>query len=345
MILILAAIAIAAAGFVLGLPRRLIAGLFAGLYAVALLVHGLWPADSGVVRAVGGSLRGWLGLGVAGLLVAGYRVALGRLHQRAAGLPVAVVSGAFAPAELERYARHIVLREIGGPGQRKLKDARVLVVGAGGLGAPALMYLAAAGVGTIGVIDDDTVAASNLQRQIIHADARIGMAKVFSAEVAMKAVNPFVTVRPYKRRLTADIAPALFADYDLIIDGCDNFQTRYLVNAVAVQTGKPLIAGAIAQWEGQVTLYDPAHDAPCFACIFPEAPAEGLAPSCAEAGVMGALPGVVGSMIATEAIKEITGAGESLRGRMLIYDALYAENRVMRLKRRADCAVCGGLHA
>ncbi len=294
---------------------------------------------------IGYNIRGWLALavviGAAGL----YAFAIRRLRRGAAPDGPAAqmpVAGRFTEAELDRYARHIVLREVGGMGQRKLKDAKVLVIGAGGLGSPVLMYLAAAGVGTIGVIDDDTVSNSNLQRQIIHTDARIGMPKVFSAETAIKALNPFVIVRPYNRRLTAADAGQLFPDYDLILDGSDNFDTRYLVNAAAAAARKPLLSGAITQWEGQLSLYDPARGAPCYACVFPDRPAPGLAPPCAEAGVMGALPGVVGSMMAAEAIKEITGAGDSLRGRLMIYDALYGENRVIAVERRADCAVCGG---
>jgi molybdopterin/thiamine biosynthesis adenylyltransferase len=216
-----------------------------------------------------------------------------------------------------------------------------LVVGAGGLGSPALQYLAAAGVGTIGVIDDDVVDNANLQRQIIHTDARIGDPKVQSAADAMTAQNPFVTVRPYKRRLTAQDAVEIIGDYDLVLDGTDNFEARYLVNATCAALGKPLIAAALTQWEGQISLYDPASDAPCFACIFPDAPDPALVPSCAEAGVIGPLPGVVGSMMALEAVKEITRAGESLRGRLMIYDALYSQVRVVKAKRRPDCAVCG----
>ena len=167
------------------------------------------------------------------------------------------------------------------------------------------------------------------------------MPKVFSAQAAMLALNPYITVRPYHRRLAAEDAPALFADYDLILDGTDNFATRYMVNAAAVAAGKPLIAGAIAQWEGQLSLYDPARGAPCFACVFPEQPAEGLAPSCAEAGVVGALPGIVGAIMAAEAIKEITGAGQTARGRLMIHDALWGESRQIAVKRRPGCAVCG----
>ncbi|WP_170402582.1 HesA/MoeB/ThiF family protein [Ruegeria arenilitoris] len=295
-------------------------------------------------QATGGSASLWLILGGAAILVLVYGRVLKALRDRAAPTAAkepAMPSDQFSETELERYARHIVLRELGGPGQKKMKKARVLVIGAGGLGAPALQYLAAAGVGTIGVIDDDEVENANLQRQVIHRDADIGMPKVFSAQQAMEAQNPNVTVLPYHRRLTEEIAHNLFADFDLILDGTDNFDTRYLANRTAVALGKPLISGALSQWEGQLSVFDPANDAPCYQCIFPEAPAPGLAPSCAEAGVIGPLPGVVGSMMAVEAIKVITGAGRALRGEMLIYDALYGESRKITLSRRADCPVCG----
>lgn len=245
------------------------------------------------------------------------------------------------PDELDRYARHIVLREIGGPGQKALRDAKVLVIGAGGLGAPALQYLAAAGVGTIGVIDDDVVENANLQRQVIHRDQDIDMPKVFSAQAAMVAQNPYVEVRPYHRRLTEEVAADLVSDYDLVLDGTDNFETRYLANRVAVAQGKPLVSGALSQWEGQISVFDPASGAPCYQCLFPEAPAAGLAPSCAEAGVIGPLPGVIGAMMAVEAIKLITGAGQPLREEMLIYDALWGETRKIAVKKRPDCPICG----
>ncbi|MBD3766072.1 MAG: ThiF family adenylyltransferase, partial [Rhodobacterales bacterium] len=204
------------------------------------------------------------------------------------------------------------------------------------------LYLAAAGVGTIGVIDDDVVDNSNLQRQIIHADARIGMAKVASAELALRALNPFIEVRPYRRRLTPEIAADLFADYDLILDGSDNFDTRYLANRVAAAQGKPLIAAAITQWEGQLSVWDPARGAPCYECVFPNRPAAGLVPSCAEAGVAAPLPGILGAMMATEAVKLITDAGTPLRGRLMIHDALHAETRVIAVKPRPGCPACAG---
>ncbi len=313
------------------------------LYVAVLSAQLVLPPEAELRRATGGAPEPWLALGGVALVAGGYALGLRRLRQRAtpAPDPAPARDAPFREAELNRYARHIVLREIGGAGQRKLKSARVLVVGAGGLGSPVMLYLAAAGVGTIGVIDDDDVDGSNLQRQVIHADARIGMPKVFSAQAAMEALNPFITVRPYHRRLDADTAAALFADYDLILDGTDNFDTRYLVNRAAVAAGKPLISAAITQWEGQISLYDPARGAPCFECVFPERPAPGLAPACAEAGVIAPLPGVLGSMMAVEAMKEITDAGTGLRGRLVIHDALHAETRSIRVARRAGCACCG----
>lgn len=342
MIVLLIALVLVALGFFFRLPGRIVLGLLLILWAATVLVHAVLPANHALTRALGGNLRIWAFLGVAAAAILAYRALLRMARARAAAVAPPPAPGVFSAAELDRYARHIVLHEIGGMGQRKLKEAKVLVVGAGGLGSPALLYLAAAGVGTIGVIDDDTVSNSNLQRQVIHTDARIGMPKVFSAEAAIKALNPYVEVRPYHRRLTGAEAETLFADYDLILDGSDNFDTRYLVNAAAVAARKPLISAAISQWEGQIGLYDPARDAPCYACVFPERPAAGLAPSCAEAGVMGALPGVIGAMMAVEAIKAITGAGEVLRGRLMIHDALYGETRCIAVRRDPACRVCGG---
>ncbi|SMX38946.1 HesA/MoeB/ThiF family protein [Maliponia aquimaris] len=316
------------------------------LYVGVLAVQVVLPFGHPLRQATGGSAAGWLILGGFVALGLGYWLVLRRLKARAVVKEAAEapkpVPGKFREGELERYARHIVLRELGGPGQKRLKLAKVLVVGAGGLGSPALLYLAAAGVGTVGVIDDDEVDSGNLQRQVIHTDARIGMAKVFSAQAAMEALNPYLEVRPYKRRLTAEIVDELLAEYDVVLDGTDNFDTRYLVNRACVAAGKPLISGALSQWEGQVSVFDPATEGPCYQCVFPEAPAAGLAPSCAEAGVLGPLPGVVGSMMAVECVKLIAGAGAVLRGEMLIYDALWGETRKIRLKRREDCPVCGG---
>lgn len=340
MVLVMAA-ALWGLGHLLRVPtggRVLMIGI---LYVSVLMLQVALPAGHPLREATGGSAGEWLVLGGLAALVWLYARGLKTLKSRVRPENRPKDSPVSTSTELERNARHIVLREIGGPGQKRLKAARVLVVGAGGLGAPALQYLAAAGIGTIGVIDDDTVENSNLQRQVIHTDDRIGMPKVFSAEHAMKAQNPFVTVRPYHRRLTADIARDLFADYDLILDGTDDTATRYLVNETAVALKLPLISAAISQWEGQISIFDPSRGAPCYACIFPEAAAPGLAPSCAEGGVLGPLPGVLGSMMAVEAIKLLAGTGEPLLGRLMIYDALYSDVRVIGVKRREDCRVCG----
>ncbi|WP_170427074.1 HesA/MoeB/ThiF family protein [Ruegeria arenilitoris] len=331
-------------GYLAGVSRTARSVSVSVLLVGVLIIQLTLPDGHPLREATGGSAALWLILGGAAVLVLIYGRVLKALRNRASPQTAdepAPPSDKFTETELERYARHIVLRELGGPGQKKMKQARVLVIGAGGLGAPALQYLAAAGVGTIGVIDDDVVENANLQRQVIHRDADIGMPKVFSAQQAMQAQNPNVVVLPYHRRLTEEIATDLFGDFDLILDGTDNFDTRYLANRTAVALGKPLISGALSQWEGQLSVFDPGHNAPCYQCIFPEAPAPGLAPSCAEAGVIGPLPGVVGSMMAVEAIKVITGAGEALRGEMLIYDALYGESRKITLTRRADCPICG----
>jgi molybdopterin/thiamine biosynthesis adenylyltransferase len=333
-------------GAAMGTPRHLRWGMIAALWAGVTLAHLLLPSGHPVRLATGESAALWLMIGGAAALVLAYRAGLAALRARADAREEKAEDDngpkpLFSESELGRYARHIVLREIGGPGQKAMKEARVLVIGAGGLGSPALLYLAAAGVGTIGVIDDDEVDNSNLQRQVIHRDADIGLPKVQSAMQAMQAQNPNVEVRPYRRRLSPEIAEDLFADYDLILDGTDNFETRYLANASAVARGKPLISGALSQWEGQLSVFDPARGGPCYQCVFPEAPAPGLAPSCAEAGVLGPLPGVVGTMMAAEAVKLITGAGQPLIGEMLIYDALYGESRKISLNRRADCPICG----
>ncbi|MBY6113547.1 HesA/MoeB/ThiF family protein [Mameliella alba] len=324
----------AARGYMLGL-------LYVGVLAVQVIL----PAGHRLREATGGSAAPWLILGGFGALGLAYALGLRWLKARAVEKTSAEAPvqdpGKFREGELERYARHIVLRELGGPGQKRLKEARVLVVGAGGLGSPVLLYLAAAGVGTIGVIDDDEVDSGNLQRQVIHSDARIGMPKVFSAQAAMEGINPYITVKPYKRRLDAETVSALLEDFDVVLDGTDNFETRYMVNKACVAAGKPLISGALSQWEGQVSVFHPAEGGPCYQCIFPEAPAPGLAPSCAVAGVLGPLPGVVGSMMAVECIKLIAGAGAVLRGEMLIYDALWGETRKIGLKRRESCPVCG----
>ena len=231
------------------------------------------------------------------------------------------------PDELERYARHIVMREVGGPGQQKLKASRVLVVGAGGLGAPVLMYLAAAGVGTLGVIDDDTVSLSNLQRQVIHTTANVGRAKTDSARERIEEINPHVSVRAHNERLTAMNAPTLLGEYDVIADGSDNFSTRYLLSDACFLARKTLVTGALGVFDASLTTIR-AHDRdangtpnPTYRCLFPEPPPDGTVPTCAEAGVLGALAGVLGSMMALEVIRDIVGFGDSLVGRLLMIDA------------------------
>lgn len=232
-----------------------------------------------------------------------------------------------SPEELERYARHIVLREIGGPGQQKLNAARVLVVGAGGLGSPALLYLAAAGVGTLGIVDDDRVSLSNLQRQVVHRTDDVGRAKTLSAADAVKRVNPHVVVEQHNERLTDENAQALIARYDVVLDGSDNFATRYLVSDAAFRAKRPLVMGWLGTMDGALTTlrpYDKAHDGqqnPTYRCLFAEAPPDGTIPACEEAGVLGALAGVVGSLMALEAVREITPFGEGLVGRLLMIDA------------------------
>lgn len=336
-----------------GVPvtRRL--ALLAGLWIGGIAAHLLLPPDHAVRQALGGDARVWLVLGGVIALIAVYFRGVGWLRARArpvaeaAAEPVPAVSqtaSAYQPDELDRYARHIFLHEIGGPGQKALKGARVLVLGAGGLGAPALLYLAAAGVGRITVVDHDRVERSNLQRQIIHADARIGEPKALSAAAALRALNPHVEVLPIIARFGTDTGPDLIAGHDLVLDGTDDLATRELVNRLAVAAGVPLVWGALARWEGQVSLFDPVRGGPCLACLFPVRPAPGMVPSCAEAGVAGPLPGIIGAIMATEAVKQITGAGQTLRGRLMLHDALYADARVIGVKPRPGCPVCGHLH-
>lgn len=336
-------------GHLMGAPKSLRLIMIAVLYVGIVVSHLVLPDGHPLRLATGEDPAVWLLLGgFVGLFLI-YRQLLTKLRGRAESSSQTTVPAANQPlfneTELNRYARHMVLREIGGPGQKKIKQAKVLVVGAGGLGAPALQYLAAAGVGTIGVIDDDKVENANLQRQVIHRDTSIGTPKVFSAQAEMTAQNPYVTVRPYNRRLTNEIAAELFAEYDLVLDGTDNFETRYLVNETAVAVGIPLVSGAMSQWEGQLSVFDPARGAPCYQCVFDSAPAPELAPSCAEAGVLGPLPGVIGTMMAVEAIKIVTGAGTTLRGQLVIYDALYGENRTLAVHPRHGCPTCGHLQA
>jgi molybdopterin/thiamine biosynthesis adenylyltransferase/rhodanese-related sulfurtransferase len=245
-----------------------------------------------------------------------------------------------SPADLARYSRHLALREIGVQGQEKLKAAKVLLVGAGGLGSPAALYLAASGVGTIGVIDNDRVDVSNLQRQVLYDTQSVGRLKAEVAKERLLALNPEIELVSHPVELQAANVREIFARYDVILDGTDRFNTRYLSNDACVILGKPLVSAAIHRFEGQAMTYVPGQ-APCYRCLFPEPPADGLVPNCAEAGVLGVLPGVMGTIQATEAIKVIVGVGEPLLGRLLTYDALAMRFGEFRFTRRADCAVCG----
>jgi molybdopterin/thiamine biosynthesis adenylyltransferase/rhodanese-related sulfurtransferase len=246
----------------------------------------------------------------------------------------------FTREQVSRYSRHFLLDEVGEAGQARLLDARVLCLGAGGLGSPVAFYLAAAGVGTIGIVDDDVVDLSNLQRQILHTTERVGMLKVESAALTIKALNPDVRVIEHRTRLDSSNIMDIIADYDIIVDGCDNFPTRYLVNDACVMMGKTNVHGSIFQFEGQVTVFKPGAG-PCYRCLFPEPPPPGMAPSCAEAGVLGVLPGLVGSMQALETIKLILGAGTPLIGRLAHVETLGFEVRTMRLRRDPKCPMCG----
>jgi len=243
-------------------------------------------------------------------------------------------------AQAKRYSRHLLVPEVGDAGQLKLLDSRVLLIGAGGLGSPAALYLAAAGVGTLGIIDADVVDDSNLQRQVIHNTERIGQYKADSARVAINALNPDVKVNTYIERLDETNVKKLVAEYDVIVDGTDNFPTRYLLNDAAVMANKPVVHGSVFRFEGQVTVFKP-YDGPCYRCLYPEPPPPSLAPSCAEAGVLGVLPGIIGLLQATEAIKLLLNIGDPVVGRLLTYDALAGEFNELRLFRDPKCLACG----
>lgn len=250
------------------------------------------------------------------------------------------MSDDFSHEEVQRYARHLILPEVGMEGQRKLKQASVLLVGAGGLGSPIALYLAAAGVGRIGLVDDDSVDLSNLQRQVIHTSNRLGASKVSSARQHMLDLNPCIQVDAYNTLFTAQSAAEIAAPYDLLVDGSDNFSTRYLMNDLAVMTGKPYIYGSIFRFEGQVSVFDARRGA-CYRCLFPTPPPPGSLPTCADAGVMGVLPGTIGTLQATEVIKLILGLGEPLINRLLLYDALDSTFQTIRLQKNPACRVCG----
>ena len=245
----------------------------------------------------------------------------------------------FREDQIQRYARHIILPEVGGVGQAKLLDSRVLVIGAGGLGSPVIQYLAAAGVGTIGVVDDDIVDLSNLQRQILHDTASVGAAKVDSAAQRVRGLNPDVRIVPIRARLDRDNAQAIIADYPLVADGSDNFATRFLVNDACHFACATLVSAAILRFDGQLSTFK--KDGPCYRCIYAEEPPEGSIPTCSSAGVLGAIAGTLGALQATEVLKEILGIGESMSGRLMIYDALSVSFRTLRVKRDPGCPLCG----
>jgi adenylyltransferase/sulfurtransferase len=246
----------------------------------------------------------------------------------------------FSQRETVRYARQFTLPELGAEGQARLKQGRVLVIGAGGLGSPALLYLASAGIGTIGIVDFDNVERSNLHRQVIHGESNLGQPKIASAAERLGDLNPDIVITTHDTRLTSGNALGMIADYDVVVDGSDNFPTRYLVNDACVLTGKPLVYAAIFRFEGQATLFA-EPDGPCYRCLYPEPPPPGLVPTCAEAGVLGVLPGVLGSIQALEAIKRVAGIGESLKGRLLVFDALRLRFRELLIEKDPGCPVCG----
>ncbi len=259
------------------------------------------------------------------------RLATPRAHLRAMDID-------FSDDEITRYSRNILLAEVGGSGQAQLKAARVLVVGAGGLGSPLLLYLAAAGVGTLGIVDDDAVDLSNLQRQVVHTTARVGISKVASAAAAVTAINPEVAVELHEVRLTEANVAGLVAGYDIVCDGSDNFTTRFLLNDACVAAGRTLVSAAVLRFDGQLSTFKPGG--PCYRCLYPVPPPDGLVPTCGEAGILGAVTGVMGSLQAAEVLKEILGIGEGLSGRLLIWDALTTRFRTVTLARDPDCA-CG----
>ena len=264
----------------------------------------------------------------------------GIVEWKRSGQPV-VVSESLAPAQRTRYSRHLLIPEVGEEGQLRLLEARILLIGAGGLGSPAALYLAAAGVGTLGIVDDDAVDATNLQRQIVHSTDRLGEPKVESAKRTIEALNPDVNVRVFRERLTSENVDRILGEgWDAIVDGADNFPTRYLVNDASVWHGIPVIHGSIFRFEGQVTVFEPG-EGPCYRCLFPQPPPPELAPSCAEGGVLGVLPGIIGSLQANEALKLALGIGDRLTGRLLLFDALAPSFTEVALRKDPECPVCG----
>lgn len=288
--------------------------------------------DAGARSALAALALGEMGYGNVASMAGG--VMQWRWEGRRLDLPAGLAS-----EQRTRYARHLVLPEVGEEGQARLLGSRVLVIGAGGLGSPVALYLAAAGVGTLGIVDFDTVDPSNLQRQILHDLGRVGRPKVDSASETIAALNPDVTVIPYRERLSAGNVLDVMSGYDVVVDGADNFPTRYLVNDASLHLRVPVVHGSIFRFEGQASVFKP-YDGPCYRCLFPEPPPPELAPSCAEAGVLGVLPGVIGTIEAVETIKLLLGIGDPLVGRLLVYDALSEEFRTLGLRRDPDCPAC-----
>jgi molybdopterin/thiamine biosynthesis adenylyltransferase/rhodanese-related sulfurtransferase len=302
-----------------------------------------WP-DPATPLTVSCAVGGRSGRVVDALRDAGYtdvvNVAGGINAWLAEGRPVVGASG-FTPRQLERYSRHVPIPEVGLDGQRKLLNSRVLLLGAGGLGAPAALYLAAAGVGTIGIVDDDVVELSNLQRQVVHGEDRLGMPKAESAKRTLANINPDVTVETFPTRLTNDnVFDVIDRGWDVVVDGTDNLPTRYMLNDATVLRGIPVVHGSIYRFEGQVTVFHPFHG-PCYRCLYPEPPPPELAPSCAAGGVLGVLPGIVGSLQAVETVKLLLGIGETLAGRLLMYDALACDFTTLKVRRDPSCPACG----
>ena len=326
-------------GWAMNAPIRQRQLMICTVFFVVILGHLVLPTEHPVRINTGGSWHLWALLAGFGGLVLIYRFALRKIHVRAQPT-VSPKEQYLSDTELDRYARHIVMPEIGGVGQMRLKSSKVLVIGAGGLGAPALQYLAASGIGTIGIVDDDVVESSNLQRQIIHFDADIGSLKVDSAAESIRALNPYVTVKTYKRKFETDVAEELISEYDIVLDGTDNFDTRYLINKACVTQKVPLVSGALSQWEGQVSIFNSSQHGPCYECIFPKAPSTNPSGTCAELGVFAALPGVIGSLMACEALKYLLDVGSPLTGKLAIFNILDAETRIISTKQLKNCPVC-----
>ena len=339
-ILLIATIFVGVLAF-LGVRKKIILKIFLTSYIFIFLTIFFLPENNPVRLTLGVSLNEWISISFVFLVILGYIVVLKKIKTRNI---VKYSSNSskknMSDVEIERYARHLVLKDIGGQGQQRLRNAKVLVVGAGGLGNPVSMYLAGAGIGTIGIIDNDVVSLSNLQRQILYREHDVGKSKVFATQKNILEINPHIQIKPYNRLLDSRNAQKLISEYDIIIDGSDNLKTRHLVNFACVKEKKPLISGAISQWEGQISLFDPSKNYPCYSCIFPESDKENLTRSCADVGVLSSLPGVIGSLMAVEAIKEITAVGDSLRGKLFLYDAMSCKTIKIQAERNKNCKVC-----